>query len=395
MCPVCGGDVPPSLGCKPRKYCSPACRQSSCKGIHGRNQKPHFCVECGTQVPYSGRGPRRGLKCHQCKRAAEKQRLSKAAKPRQCLRCGQSFRSPYRKKFCSHRCQHGGVGKKHGDIVPCKTCGLGFRRSRPGQVYCSRRCAQPPGVYTCLNCGAEFRKRRYKSGSVSCQKKYCSRDCAFEARRLKKSCAQRPLEVAGKLAKWFLSWGDDQWPATSHCRACGDQFCAQRRASDEKHEKCMSCRNKESKTDRPCPGCGCVLPRRRRWCANCSARRSKDQRRKNKRARRKKHGNDCTFRKRCKKYGVPYTKVSRQAVMERDGWRCQLCSVKLLASFTTIVGTKTPHPRSPTIDHIVPLSFGPGSPGHVFDNCQAACWACNCERGAEDADSFARRKATG
>ena len=107
-----------------------------------------------------------------------------------------------------------------------------------------------------------------------------------------------------------------------------------------------------------------------------------------------KHGNDCTFRQRCKKYGCPYTKVSKQAVMERDDWKCRLCGHKLLDKFTTVIGTRTPHPRSPTIDHVVPLSFGPSSPGHVFDNCQAACWKCNCERGTEDADSFAARKAT-
>lgn len=92
-------------------------------------------------------------------------------------------------------------------------------------------------------------------------------------------------------------------------------------------------------------------------------------------------------------YSVPYTKVSKVAVMERDGWRCVFCGTRLLNKYTTLLGSRTPHPRSPTIDHIVPLSFGPGTPGHVFDNCQAACWACNCERGTEDVDSFAARKA--
>jgi 5-methylcytosine-specific restriction endonuclease McrA len=86
--------------------------------------------------------------------------------------------------------------------------------------------------------------------------------------------------------------------------------------------------------------------------------------------------------------------VTRSAVMDRDGWECQLCGSPLLESFCKIPGTNTPHPRSPTIDHIIPLSHGAASPGHVFDNCQAACWQCNCQRGAESVDSFARRKAT-
>lgn len=80
--------------------------------------------------------------------------------------------------------------------------------------------------------------------------------------------------------------------------------------------------------------------------------------------------------------------------MNRDKWKCQLCGDNLLDRYTTIMGTRTPHPRSPTIDHIVPLSFGPTSPGHVFDNCQAACFECNSHRGTKSIDSFVPRNAT-
>lgn len=80
--------------------------------------------------------------------------------------------------------------------------------------------------------------------------------------------------------------------------------------------------------------------------------------------------------------------------MDRDGWKCQICGESLLRGYTLLPGTRTPHPLSPTIDHIVPLSFGPSSPGHVIDNCQAACWECNCRRGATPLDSFAPSNAT-
>jgi 5-methylcytosine-specific restriction endonuclease McrA len=38
-----------------------------------------------------------------------------------------------------------------------------------------------------------------------------------------------------------------------------------------------------------------------------------------------------------------------------------------------------PHPRSPTIDHIVAMSCGGG---HVPHNVQLSCWSCNVAKGA-------------
>jgi 5-methylcytosine-specific restriction endonuclease McrA len=71
------------------------------------------------------------------------------------------------------------------------------------------------------------------------------------------------------------------------------------------------------------------------------------------------------------KGAAPYEPIDRQLVFERDGWRCRLCGGRLAMK------RPAPHPKSPTIDHIVPLSCGGG---HTYDNVQAAHYECNSRR---------------
>jgi 5-methylcytosine-specific restriction endonuclease McrA len=63
--------------------------------------------------------------------------------------------------------------------------------------------------------------------------------------------------------------------------------------------------------------------------------------------------------------------VFRRRIFERDRWRCQLC--KRLVSKTAVV----PHPRAPTIDHIVPLAR---DGEHSMANVQTAHFICNSRK---------------
>lgn len=63
--------------------------------------------------------------------------------------------------------------------------------------------------------------------------------------------------------------------------------------------------------------------------------------------------------------------VHRRRIFERDGWRCQICRKRVLRR------KAVPHPRAPTIDHIIPLALG-GT--HEPSNCQLACFMCNCRK---------------
>lgn len=283
------------------------------------------------------------------------------------------------------------------EVRPCLTCGseVRTRPRRRQRKYCSRVCKSKAQAtrnsarakrYTCLNCGASFQRKRYASGSISCQKKYCSRHCAFEARRLKKDCAKRPLSdlaIARRLSSWFSLWGDDVWPIVSPCVDCGAPVLRNRQSSPAK-EKCYAC-----ETSRVCIDCGVKVHKYRKRCDECTAKATKDARRKRKQV----HGNANTTRKRCRLAGAPYSPVSRKMILDRDGWTCQLCGVDLLFRYTRIEAGGV-DPRSPTIDHIIPLARGPEGPGHVESNCQAACWRCNTEKSDLDPHSFVPQKAT-
>lgn len=66
--------------------------------------------------------------------------------------------------------------------------------------------------------------------------------------------------------------------------------------------------------------------------------------------------------------------ISHIVVFERDGWRCQICKRKTPRE---LIGLQVP--RSPELDHIVPLSQGGA---HTYANVQCLCHDCNMEKGA-------------
>lgn len=66
--------------------------------------------------------------------------------------------------------------------------------------------------------------------------------------------------------------------------------------------------------------------------------------------------------------------VSLAEIFDRDSGRCKICGCELS------MDTKWPHPRTPTRDHVVPLSKG-GT--HERSNLQLACAECNIRKGAK------------
>lgn len=64
--------------------------------------------------------------------------------------------------------------------------------------------------------------------------------------------------------------------------------------------------------------------------------------------------------------------IAPREVLERDEWTCGLCGDPIDRAF------RAPHPGTPSIDHILPLSRG-GT--HTWDNVQAAHLGCNVKKG--------------
>lgn len=389
LCPVCGKEVPPSLGFKPRKYCSAACG----KIARRPPPVPTVCMHCGVPVEYAGRGPRVTVACKDCLEKARRRRKERESHACVCKGCGNEFVCNNKKRaFCSDECRYGPGAR--GTTAICKRCEKPFVKPKRNSKYCSLKCRNDRATeYICLNCQVPFRKRRFKSGAYSCQTKYCSRECAFEARRRRLPCAMNTRRngdsMEEKLSKWFLGWAAEGAVAGSYvpCPDCGKQF---RKYATCKSDKCKDCRV----VARLCRRCGVieVAGAGVQYCSECRELALKEKRRRAKKRRRKTHGSDTT-RSRCRRVGAPYTPVSRRKILDRDGWTCQLCKVELLREYTRLPGGGV-DPRSPTIDHIIPLALGPNGPGHVEGNVHAACWGCNTEKGASDHDSFVRQKAT-
>ena len=78
------------------------------------------------------------------------------------------------------------------------------------------------------------------------------------------------------------------------------------------------------------------------------------------------------YKRRARKVAVTVEEFSREEVFDRDGWVCQICN-KL-----TNQRVAWPHPKFPTLDHIIPLSKG-GE--HSRRNTQTAHLRCNLSKG--------------
>lgn len=385
-CPVCGGIVPPSLGSKPRKFCSTKCCQDG-----QRKRKPASvpCRTCGKEVQQAANrtGRTKEYCSPACQRSSHRasRRVPASVGPAKCQVCKKEIQRRgrgRRGKCCSQKCRDEARKKP----AVCAVCGRDFL-ARPGAKTCSPSCARANRAIkaSCLRCGKVFTKKRTPAGNYSSSARmYCGRDCAF-AHKTERSAWR-------KLGNWFSKWGDDVWPTLVKCR-CGEMHKV---SSPSDSQACGRCRHTESRRG-PCDKCGQEIIRRSgvRFCRECVAAKKRAARRRQRRRHRQTHGNATTFRKRCRKYSAHYEPVSRKLIFERDKWTCQICRCKLLPKYSLIVGTRQVNPRSPTIDHKIPLSEGPSGPGHTPGNCQAACWGCNTERGNKPLDSFAESKATG
>lgn len=315
-----------------------------------------ICRGCGGTVPPKDArkgGPQRAY-CPQCipprDRRVVRRDLPGAQARLTCKRCSRALVGRQR-QFCSKRCGDIARGMVRAEPLAerqCEECGTEFTPWIDIQRFCTDACGRRAGrrrynersvPAACEQCGVEFNSRRTGSG----QARYCSVLCSCRANAAAKRTARCSTE------------GCDEYPnrgrksGTMYCDGCYAVVLADREAR----------RKKRSPKPRVwyagnCVHCGEAFvfnqPNNRTCSPRCGQRFNKDTRKQRKRA-------------------AYIEEVWRPKVYARDGWTCQLCS-------KPVDRTKTvPHPRAPTIDHIVPIARG-GE--HSYANTQLACFMCNC-----------------
>lgn len=236
-------------------------------------------------------------------------------------------------------------------------------------------CKTLPNDY-CQHCGEVIARERCGNDS----RKYCGKPCYFAA--IKTGKQQFKGRVRGEwagLVDWAYDW-EAQRPKLRkrRCRRLRPpcQNCGKEINSGASKFCSFACVNNWRGT-RQCDVCGVDVPHSNSFskcrCDACKERLRLEA------SRRAKNKCGRNHRQRARHHGVAYLPVPVRAVYERDGYRCQICNRRCLRSAMFSKADGRIHPRSPTIDHIVPMACGGN---HEPGNLQTACHACNSSKGA-------------
>jgi len=214
----------------------------------------------------------------------------------------------------------------------------------------------------CECCGEEFEKRRGNH-------KFCSRKCGDKSKK-GIACAR-----CGGLV-----WGGKGSLPEGHavCRPCRKADPVPRRYRDGRPKVAIQC-----------PVCGTdfvpFVERVKTCSRSCgqifriqmaSAQADPAERR----ARERERWQAKNRRRRAAKRGKPSEPYTLAEIAERDRHRCQLCRRKVNMTL------KAPRPKSPTIDHVIPIADGGDD---TRANVQLAHFGCNSSKGARGLQQLA------
>ncbi len=264
-----------------------------------------------------------------------------------CPVCNVTFSYHRKRKFCSDECSRSVHHPTLPKTAKCLSCKAEFVREAPSQIHCSAKCRRALALnkrkskrrlwaksdIACVACGSPFMPRQANA-------MYCSRRCmqrCWQKRHYSKVSPKMPWARLIKTLRRILARRVAQDRSEANARRLQAKLLA----------RALGCRQ-----------CGAALPRRARlYCAPCSKAKAHDA----------KAASRDMGKRRLRSATVE--RVVRRRVLERDGWRCQIC------------GCSTPKelsgkhkPNSPEMDHRIPASLG--GP-HSYANCQCTCRRCN------------------
>jgi len=240
----------------------------------------------------------------------------------------------------------------------------------------------------CLRCSKPVMRKKWWSHASKAwraptsgkkdRRLYCDKSCAKLHYWDNKDPQAKERKAAAILTSLLCDIIDDVVNGPPRCLVCqkevarGRTSCSDecrtgcsRIASRQRYELRTGVKLKPCVGPRPCKHCGVVVVptntngRGRSVCDRCALLKSRT------------HSLRAAF------YGVRVESVSRVAVFDRDGWKCQLCGKSVLRRATQSRKTGRLHPRTASLDHIIPLSRGGG---HMESNCQCACLRCNVRK---------------
>lgn len=272
------------------------------------------------------------------------------------------------------------------------------RRGRPAR-YCSEGCRRAAynearrgdfSVRSCTVCGVDFVPEQRSN------QRYCSEACR-NRRRAKVTRAEHNARISALgVARFRELLKDSEWRRETYARASATKAIRKGWRRVQRAEATVRrppplmlmpgppIRQRTPTARRPrlflaglCHECGqpyvTVGRARARFCsARCGERSqrrmAKKQRRSHKRRARAKTKAIQLARRGIVVDIMPYLD---ERIFERDHWDCMLCGGALKRD------AKVPHPKAPTIDHIVPLALGGDD---TAANVQAAHFSCNSRK---------------
>lgn len=232
----------------------------------------------------------------------------------------------------------------------CEVCRAEYRKTYPEQRTCGRTCGlalrrRTIVVRPCVRCGDAV------TTNATTTKVLCGPGCT------------QPPKAKPKPPKRSKTCG--------HCSTTytdgGHRYCspdcaqlARRRADLVRYGK-----TPEQIDSRVCADCNAPLGEQphgsRKYCDRCAPSRERESRRCGRR------------RRRARERGAESEPYTLAEIAERDRYRCGICLQRVPMT------KPVPHPKAPTIDHLIPISEG----GHdVKVNVQLAHFLCNSTRGA-------------